>query len=339
MCNPKPQKRCMTDAMTALDKKVNDFHAIAERLAESDGKNRNDMTPQEFGQYLTDLSDIEIARAEVEKRKVFLYASSKAQHDPKHAIDMVSSRNKVLHPLAQEKMRTDENSLYRTGQYLNKFQAKAESYDKTIPADDDHKQVKVARTMYNGGFKAVHKAMQAKLRYDRDAKIGAILERSGSDEPNAETEEVEETYRQNMESLEDAYEYARRDAYDVVSKDIKDNSGSYFSPMQGMTTSYHKNVDGTFTVTTEFDVKARDYGSAVESIEDSFALEDVQITTSPNEDGDGYKAKSSYVYKGAETLAGVKKFHQEDAFKGTPRQRAVQADIAQYREVSRSSDS
>lgn len=325
MCNPKPQKRCMTDAATALDNKMTDLNTVAERIDAAEKKDRGDMSSQELGQYLNDLSEVQVFADEVERRKVFLYASSKAQSDPQHVIETVSAKNADLNPTAQDKLRSDENALYRTGQYLNKFQAKAESFDKTFAKDDEHKQVKVARAMYNGGFKAVHQAMQAKLRYDRDAKLGAILTRTGSDEPNAETEEVEETYRENMARLEDAYEYARRDAHDVVSKDMKDNSGSYFNPMQGDGTTYRKNVDGSFTITSKFSVPEKNYEKAMDSVEDSFHLEDVQITTSPSEEG--YDAKASYVLANTETLADATKFHTEKAFAGTPHWRFVMADI------------
>lgn len=327
MCNPKPLKRCMADSYSALQKKMGELNSKAAALSRYPD-NKDNFSTKELNSYLKDQNDFAMLQREVEKSKVFMYASNMAQAKPAEAVEKVNALNSHLHPLAQKNLLSDENSLYRTGQYLNKLQGHAEAYDKSLGERDDDTQLKVARAMYNKGFKSAHDAMKQKLKNDRDQKIGAILDRTESDEPNLETDEVEETYNRNVERLEDAYEYARRDAHDVVSKDMKANYGAYFNPMMGMNTEYKKNVDGSFTVTTEFAVNEKKYGAAVEQIEQSFNLEEIQITTSPNDDGSGgYNAKASYIFNGGEKLDDAKKFHQDTAFAGTPHWRESLADI------------
>jgi hypothetical protein len=322
-------KRCSADAKKHLSTKMDELNTVAERLSKYP-EDTNQLDSKDVNAFLKDNADLNLLQKEVEKRKVFLYATNAAAQSAsgrKEIAAEVQAMNNNLHPLAQRGM-AEESDLARTGQYLNKMQGRAESYEKSLGQRENDTQLRVARTMYNRGFKSVKEALEQKLLDDRDEAIGNILERNGSDDATNETSEVEQTYYRNKELLDDAYEYARRDARDVLDKDIKANSGSYFSPMQGMNTSYKKNVDGSFTVSTSFPVPATDYGNAVEQIEESFNLEDIQITTSPASDKNGWTAKTTYVFNGGESLEDAKKFHEKTAFAGTPLQRAVREDIA-----------
>lgn len=328
MCNPKPMKRCSTDAKTHLETKMNELSVVSERLA-AYPQDTKELDGSDVSAYLRARTEMSLLQNEVDKRKVFLYATTKAAQSingRKEIASDVQAMNDNLPANAKAGL-SDESDLARTGQYLNKMQTRAESYEKSLGQRENDTQIRVARAMYSRGFKAVKGALEQKLLDDRDEAITDILERNDSGDSAAERSEVEQTYQRNRELLDDAYEYARADAKEVLDKDAKANSGSYFNPMQGATTSYRKNVDGSYTVTSSFHVPASDYEDAVRQIEESYHLEDdVQITTSPSGDKNGWDCSASYLYNGSEKIEDAKRFHEKEAFAGTPHWRAVLED-------------
>lgn len=309
MCNPHPGKRCLSDSLPALKAKVIKLDTLVNAQQELGDPQRLDKSQKiqwaKNNEAIGNLSD------EIRKAKVFLYASSAAQDNRSGTMKKVME----LAPVSRETQKVlgnDEMSLYQTAGYLNTFQSVADAHRTSLTGE--YKQLHNAREMYLKTFPAVYKAAVHKLENERDSRIAKALEDAGSDEPNNRTDDIEATYSANREALDDAFRYARQDAYDVVLKDIVANSKSTYNRTSGVTTNYRKNVDGSFTVATDFQVRGKDFGHAVEVAQDSFKLEDIQLSSSRSDSGDGYNMVATYLYNGGEKYEDARKF-QADVFR------------------------
>lgn len=314
MCNPSPQGRCRADGLKTVRGKIthyatvaNDFYSKteAEHIAESGQEG-----------YEKKLAKLNETIAEVDKAKAFLYATPSAQKDPAFVISQLNDAQKDLSAKARMGLQTNANSPRRTGKILAKFQDRARDYAKDNP---EKSNLEVARYMTKAAFINTRGKINMELTNSYQESLKNTLQKSPREQHPKIKATMAAEHRANVETLDRAYSYATEDAKDAIDKDIAKNSATYANSIDKHKFGFYKREDGSFTVRTRFEVKAKDFGSAVEQAENSFDLEDVQITLSKPVNN-VYTVDTSYMYKGGESLEDAKKFQQE-AWKGTPQWR------------------
>lgn len=301
MCNPHPGKRCLSDSKAPLKYKLAQLENMVQKRKEMTDifSLDNDAVDSvlEADKAIKKIAD------DIKQKKVMLYATSGAQSDRSGTMKLV---NEMQADLSYDAIKAiaghDELENYRTGEYLNRFQNLADDARKNH--DGDNQQVTVARQMFSKDFPAAKKKAEEQLRNRYDAQMAEAVEASGSDAPSYRTEEVEERYASEKRMLDTAYGYAREDARAVLVKDMDANSKRVQNKVTGVTNEYHKNIDGSFTVSSEFSIRAKNFADAHEAAENCFKLEDFELSSSQTKDGQGYDFKAKYVYKkdGAESF-------------------------------------
>lgn len=309
MCNPKPGVRCFNDTYKALTQSVAKFVKACDT---------------------GDEDKIEMAAKNLNEDRVFYYATNyaktnrmDAKFNGKDALDFIP---------AEFKNRLDnEEEVENVGALLNSFQTVADKYRK----GNKLSSLESARKMHNGGFDKVLADAKKSNQNNRDAKIAEVLDDSNSDLANVRTEAIEQEAARKDRLLEKAHAYAAADAKNVVERDIKKNSKTVDYPIDPRTVTYKKNVDGTFTVTTKFDVKADNFAEAMDMAESTFGLEDFQTTVVPVEGKPDHRTiYSTYVYAGSEKVEDAEGFQKFEVWKGSPRFRASLDDIERVKASS-----
>jgi hypothetical protein len=309
MCNPKPGVRCFNDTYKALTKSVDNFVKSCDT---------------------GDESKIDAAAKKLNEDRVFYYATNYAKQ---HQLDAKINGKDALDSIPKEfRNRLDkEEEVENVGRLLNSFQTVADKYRK----GNNLSSLEAARKMHNGGFDKVLADAKKSNQNSRDTKIADVLDETNTDLANVRTEAIEQATAQKDRLLDKAHAYAVADAKNVVERDIKKNSKTVEYPIDPRTVTYKKNVDGTFTVTTKFDVKADNFAEAMDMAESTFGLEDFETTVSPIEGKPDYRSiTSTYLYTGSEKVEDAEAFQKFEVWKGSPRFRATLDDIARVKESS-----
>lgn len=305
MCNPKPGKRCFSDAKTGLSTKLTQLNELAKEFNSID----LDRASAEEATRRWDLySKIQKTSDEIERRKVLLYSTTTAQEDKEAAIAEVRKLEASLSPDVKRNLEGDEDRLYLTGAYLHRFQALADDARKDVSGDSQ--QLVIARQMHTEVFPAADKKAAAQLRQKYHERFRDVAKAHGV--YSSEYEKVQSDMDEEVYSLNEAYNYARRDAREVLTKDMQENSKSLTNSISGVRTEYKKNYDGSFTVTTAFSVNAKDYATAQERAEASFKKDGVQITSAPCNTPDTYNFTAQDVYEGEEKYQDVIATHKKN---------------------------
>lgn len=303
MCNPKPGKRCLSDAKTALSTKLTQLNDLSKEFNSID----LDTATEEEAAHRWDLySKIQKTADEIERRKVLLYSTSTAQEDKEAAIAEVRKLEADLSPDVARNLENDEERLYMTGAYLNRFQALADDARKDISGDNQ--QLVISRKMHTEVFPAANKKAGEQLQRKYHERFRDAAKAHGV--YSAEYEKVQADLDKEVYCLSEAYNYARRDAREVLVKDRNENSKSLTNSISGVRTDYKKNFDGSYTVTTAFSINAKDYATAMERAESSFKKDDVQITSEPCNTPDTYNFTAQDVYVGEEKYQDVVQTHK-----------------------------
>ena len=309
MCNPKPGVRCFNDTHKALVKSVDNFVKACDT---------------------GDESKIETAAKNLNEDRVFYYATNYAKTN---RMDTKVTGKDALASIPKEfKDRLDsEEEVESVGRLLNSFQIVADKYRK----GNNLSGLETARKMYNGGCDRVLAHGEKANQNNRDTQIGAILDETNDDLANAQTDSVEQAAAQRTRLLKKAHSYAMADAKKVIERDIKKNSKTVEYPIDPRTVTFKKNTDGTFTVTTKFDVKADNFAEAMDMAESTFGIEDFETTVAPVEGKPDYRSiTSTYLYAGSEKIEDAEAFQKFEVWKGSPRFRASLDDIARVKEAS-----
>jgi hypothetical protein len=309
MCNPKPGVRCFNDTHKALTKGVDNFVKACET---------------------GDETKIERAAVSLNEDRVFYYATNYAKTN---WLDARVKGKDALDSIPKEfKDRLDKEEEVRVvGRLLNSFQTVADKYRKV----NNLSGLEAARKMYNGGCDKVLAHGKKDNQNKRDAKIGEILNETNSDLANAKTDTIEQETALRDRLLDKAHAYALADAKTVIDRDIKKNSKTVEYHGDPRTVTYKKNVDGTFTVTTQFDVKADNFAEAMDMAESTFGLEDMETTVAPIEGKPDYRSiTSTYVYADSEKVEDAEGFQKFEVWKGSPIFRASLDDIARVKQAS-----
>ena len=309
MCNPKPGVRCFNDTYKALTQSVAKFV----RACDTGNENK-----------------IEVAAQKLNEDRAFYYATNYAKASRMEA--KFAGKDALESVPSGFKNRLDsEEEVQSVGRLLNSFQAVADKYRKT----NNLSSLESARKMHNGGFDKVLADAKASNQNNLDAKISEVLADTNSDLANARTEAIEQEAAAKERLLEKAHAYAAADAKGVVERDIKKNSKTVDYPIDPRTVTYKKNVDGTFTVTTKFDVKADNFAEAIAMTKSTFGLEDFQTTVARVEGKPDHRTISStYVYAGSEKVEDAEAFQKFEVWKGSPRFRASLDDIERVKASS-----
>lgn len=314
MCNPSPQGRCRADASKAVaskisqfDKAATDFYArTEEQHVAIDGKEGFAKTK----------AKLEATLAEVNEAKAFLYATPASQSDPLATAKKIDELESGLSPLHKSLLKPYTGQTRRTGKFLAKFQEAAKEAAKQNPDDSS---LETARAMANGGFAQLRGRMHESLNESYKEGLRNALQAAPKMRHGVIKAQKDAEHRANVETLDRAYSYATEDAKDTIDKDIKKNSATFSNSIDKHKFGFYKREDGSFTIRTRFEVKGKDFGSALEQAEDSFNLEDIQMTMSKPVDG-VYTVDTAYIYRGGESIEDAKKFQQK-AWKGTPQWR------------------
>lgn len=309
MCNPKPGVRCFNDSHKTLVKSVDNFVKACDS---------------------GDESKIEAAAKNLNEDRVFYYATNYAKTN---RMDTKVTGKDALASIPKEfKARLDsEEEVESVGRLLNSFQIVADKYRK----GNNVSGLETARKMYNGGCDRVLASGEKAIQNTRDTRIGAILDETNDDSANAQTADVEEAAVERTRLLKKAHSYAVADAKKVIDRDIKKNSKTVEYPIDPRTVTFKKNTDGTFTVTTKFDVKADNFAEAMDMAESTFGIEDFETTVAPIEGKPDYRRiTSTYLYAGSEKVEDAEAFQKFEVWKGSPRFRASLDDIARVKEAA-----
>jgi hypothetical protein len=314
MCNPSPQGRCRADAMKMARGKISHYESVAndfyskteaEHIAES-GK----------AGYESKLEKVREVIDEVDKAKAFLYATPNAQKDPSFVANQLQEAQKGLSPRARLALNLNDNENRRAGKILGNLQSRVRDYAKENP---EKSNLEVARYAVKSAFINSRGKMNMELTNSYRTSLAEELRNAPTKDHGKIKAQRAAEHRANVAVLDKAYSYATEDAKDTIDKDIKKNSATFSNSIDKHKFGFYKREDGSFTIRTRFEVKGKDFGSALEQAEDSFNLEDVQITMSKPVDG-VYTVDTAYIYRGGESIEDAKKFQQK-AWKGTPQWR------------------
>jgi len=305
MCNPKPGKRCFSDAKTALSTKLTQLNELSKDFNSIDLDTASD---EETNRRWDLYAKIQKTSDEIERRKVLLYSTATAQEDKEAAIAEVRKLEAGLSPDVKKNLEGDEERLHLTGAYLSRFQALADDARKDVTGDNQ--QVAIARKMHTEVFPAADKKASEQLRTKYHERFRDMAKKHGV--YSAEYEKVQTDMDKEVYCLSEAYNYSRRDAREVLAKDIQNNSKSLTNSISGVRTDYKKNFDGSFTVTTAFSINAKDYATAMERAESSFKKDGVQITSAPCNTPGTYNFTAQDVYQGEEKYQDVVATHKNN---------------------------
>ena len=314
MCNPSPQGRCPSDASKAVSSKLTKFEKAATEFYDRTEEQHIAIDGEEG--FAKTKAKLDAALAEVNEAKAFLYATPSSQSDPLETSRKIDELESSLSPLHKSLLKPYTGQIRRTGKFLSKFQERARDYAKEHP---EKSSLEVARYMTTAAFINTRGKINMELTNAYQEGLRVSLNNAPKMRHDIVKAQKAAEHRANVETLDRAYSYAVEDAKNTINKDITKNSATYANSIDKHKFGFYKREDGSFTVRTRFEVKAKDFGSAVEQVENSFGLEDVQITLSKPVNN-AYTVDTSYVYKGGESLDDAKKFHQE-AWKGTPQWR------------------
>ena len=323
MCNPSPQGRCQGDASKAVASKISSFAKTFEDFTKRVGEDKANDIAGHFAKSDPDFSrnDPQVAKAlgAVNEAKAFLYATPAAQKNPAEVAKKVAELEADLSPLQQSLLKETNGRARRTGKFLSKFQEVAR---KTAKQDPEESSIATARLMAQGEFSRAKHLMRQSLDQSHKEELAKAMRETPGAQQGLVRGQLLAKHLDNVKALNTAYDYAVADAKDSINKDIDKNSATYSNTIDKHKFGFYKRENGSFTVNTSFEVKAKTLGEAIEKAEGSFDLEDVQFTISDPENG-VYPVRTSYVYKGGESIEDAKKF-QKKAWKGTPQWRETQ---------------
>lgn len=328
MCNPKPGSRCAADARKPIANRVTRLNMAADALEEAKQEALHDYvedTPFDVSGYRERLEE---AADDYNHTMANFYSTSAAQKDKGAALLEGKELTSRLLPEAKTAA-ADEHVLYQAGRMTAVFHKAADKMRREQMLD----QLTVARKMNFGGFEKIHASNLQKIENERDAKLGAAL--GEGNEPNHDTEEIENQYQRNLKAADIAYRASLKDAADVINRDRQANSQVYKHPIDEREVSYVKTAKGSFHITTRLKMKAKDREELEDKIADSFELEDVQVMAGQRDENGEYDVSAKYIYRGSEDIADAQKFH-EKAWRGTPKFRAALDEIARVSAVPRS---
>lgn len=311
MCNPSPRGRCPKDAAKAVSSKINAYRKEAvDFYSKPESQHINEMGEEK---YQKKLGEIRGLIADVDRAKAFMYATPKGQKEPLAVANELREMQKDLPAQARLALGLNDSENRRAGKILASFQSRAREYAKENP---EKSNIETARYMSNAAFITARGNMSMALVNSYQSSLKATLRNSPVEGHGRIKAQMAAEHRANVAVLDKAYSYATEDAKDAIDKDKKKNSQTYENSIDKHKFGFYKNGDGSFTVRTRFDVEAKSLGEAMEKAENSFELEDVQLTASKPKDG-VYTINTDYIYKGGESLEDAKKF-QKKVWKGTP---------------------
>lgn len=314
MCNPSPQGRCRADAIKLARGKISHYESVANDFYSKTEAEHIAESGQEG--YEAKLGKVRDVISEVDKAKTFLYATPTAQKDPVFVANQLKDAQKGLSARARLALNLNDNENRRAGKILATFQSRARDYAKDHP---EKSNLEVARYAVNSAFINTRGKINIELTNSYQTSLKSELRNAPESQHGKIKAQMAAEHRANVATLDKAYSYATEDAKDTIDKDIKKNSATYSNSIDKHQFGFYKREDGSFTIRTRFEVKGKDFGSALEQAEDSFNLEDIQMTMSKPVDG-VYTVDTAYVYRGGESLEDAKKFQQK-AWKGTPQWR------------------
>lgn len=309
MCNPKPGVRCFNDTYKALTKSVDKFVKACES---------------------GDESKIAVAAENLNEDRVFYYATNYAKTNSLAA--KINGKDALDSIPKEFKNRLDkEEEVESVGKLLNSFQTVADKYRK----GNNISGLETARKMYNGGSARVLEHGKKDNQNKRDTRLGALLDETNVNLATEQTDAIEQEASLRTRLLEKAHSYALADAKKVIDRDIKKNSKTVEYPVDPRTVTYKKNVDGTFTVTTKFEVRADNFTQAMDMAESTFGLEDMETTVEPIEGKPTHRnITSTYIYSGSEKVEDAEGFQKFEVWKGSPAFRRTLADIERVKASS-----
>jgi hypothetical protein len=325
MCNPSPRGRCPKDASKAVASKIASYAKVAEDFYSKTEAEHI----EECGEagYQKKLEEVRGLIAEVDKAKVFMHATPKGQKDGIAVANELREMQKDLPARARLALGLNDSENRRAGKILSSFQTRAREYAKENP---DKSNIETARFMARGSFINARGKMNIALAESYQSSLKATLRNSPVEQHGKIKAQMAAEHRANVAVLDKAYSYANEDAMDAVEKDRKKNSITYENSIDKHKYGFYKNGDGSFTVRTKFEVEAKNLGEAMERAENSFKLEDIEMTVGKPANG-VYPITTSYLYKGGESLEDVQKFHKE-TWNGTPRWRETLAQAQQLQD-------
>lgn len=311
MCQPSPRGRCPKDAAKATESKLAAYKAEAvEFYSKTEAEHIAEVGVEGYENKVEKINDLV---AEVDKAKAFMYATPTGISSPQIVAGQINTMQKDLPAQARLVSGLNDVENRRTGRVLSKFQAIAKAYAKENP---DSNNIETARLMANGVFANARGTFHSAMNESHKKSLGEALRKAPESEHGKIKRQMAAEHRANVAVLDKAFSYATEDAMDAVEKDRVKNSQTFENTIDKHKFGFYKNTDGSFTVRTRFDVKAKNLEEAVRKAEGSFNLEDVQLTMSKPKNG-VYTVDTAYVYKGGEKLEDAQKF-QKEAWNGTP---------------------
>lgn len=326
MCQPSPRGRCPKDAMKVVEAKtaalVKEVEAAKTAEAEPKPKTKAEKHSAAVETYKREEKIKKLAE-EVAEAKAFLYATPTGQAKPFPTAMDIKNREIGLSPEVKKILEAGNADSKRTGAMLAKFQTVAKLYAKENPDNN----VETARLMANGVFANTRGQMHSALVESYKKSLVKTLAASPEDQHGKIKLTMAAQHRADVKRLDKAFSYATEDAMDAVEKDRVKNSQTFENSIDKHKFGFYKNTDGSFTVRTRFDVEAKNLEEAVTKAENSFKLEDVQLTVGQPKNG-VYTVDTAYVYKGGEKLEDAQKF-QKEVWNGTPRWRQTLDQVRQ----------
>ena len=311
MCNPSPRGRCPKDAAKAVSSKIASYAKVAEGFyAKTEAEHIAESGTEGYQKKLEEVRGL---ISEVDKAKAFMYATPQGQKDGLAVANELREMQKDLPARARLALGLNDSENRRTGKILSSFQSRARDYAKNNP---EKSNLETARFMANAAFINSRGNMSMAMMNAHQSSLKEALRNSPKAEHGDIKAQKAAEHRANLKVLDTAYSYATEDAKNTIEKDRQKNSQTYENSIDKHKFGFYKNGDGSFTVRTRFDVEAKSLGEAMEKAENSFELEDVQLTASKPVNG-VYTVNTDYIYKGGESLEDAKKF-QKEVWKGTP---------------------
>lgn len=319
MCHPKPGSRCFTDAAKPILGNVSKLNKAADSLEKAKADAAANPEKEVDVKFYEEM--VQEAADQLDTSKVLMYSTSRAKTKKESVLLEGQAYTNELSDSARGAASSDY-ALYQAGRFASLYQMAADKYRN----GGGGTQLEVSRQMINRTFPEINRQTLKKIENARDARLAAASE---SDDPTLETEEIEREYRRNVKAAELAYRVSYHDAAGVVGKDMDKNSARMRYPMDKREVNFRKSKTGDFHISTTFKVKASTQDGAEHLVDESFSLEDVNITSIKSVGNSEYDVTAKYVYRGGETLEDAEKFHSK-AWLGSPTFRAL---LDSYRDV------
>jgi hypothetical protein len=243
---------------------------------------------------------------EIERRKVLFYATATAQADKEAAVKEVRELDSKLTAEAAQQFIHDEDELYVTGAYLSRFQDIADEERKATAGDNQ--QLVVSRKMYLETFPMAKRKATEQLQKKYYASAREVIRAYGASSP--EYQKNLDDLDKEMYCLSEAHNYARRDAREVLTKDMAENSKSVNNSISGVRTDYEKNHDGSFVVSTLFSVQGSNLKEAEERAKSSFKGDNAKLSISSCETPNTYNCIAQSKYTNEEKFEDVARIHK-----------------------------